>query len=202
MSSKKLVIVGAGGHSKSVADTFLQSEPKSSVVFVDITASPGKKILGHPVINETKDHIEGRVIIAIGDNKTRKRVFDKYAKFGFTNVVSNSSHIGINAKLGHGNFIANFTLIGPDSVIGDNNIVNNGAIIEHEAVVGSHCHFAPCAVVSGQCKVGDNVFMGVGSKLINNISVCSNVVIGAGATVIKDITEPGTYVGSPAAKIK
>jgi UDP-N-acetylbacillosamine N-acetyltransferase len=202
MGVKKLVIIGAGGHSKSVADIFLQSNPKSTVVFVDINADPGKKILGFPVIKETKDHIDGSVVIAIGDNNTRKRVFDKYAKFGFTNVISKNAHVGINASLGNGNFIANFTHIGPDSKIGDNNIVNNGAIIEHEAEVGNHCHFAPRSVVSGQCKVGDNVFMGVGAKLINNVSICSNVIIGAGATVIKNITEPGTYVGSPAAKIK
>lgn len=202
MGSSKLVIVGAGGQSKSVADIYLQSNPKSSVIFVDLHSDTDKKVLGYPVIKETTQHIESGLIVAIGDNITRKRVFDKYSKFVFSNVISKLAHIGLQSKIGKGNFIANFCHIGPDAVIGDNNIVNNGAIIEHEAQVGSHCHFAPNSTVSGQCKIGDNVFMGVGSKLINNISVCSNVIIGAGSTVIKNITEPGTYVGSPATKIK
>jgi UDP-N-acetylbacillosamine N-acetyltransferase len=202
MGSNKLVIVGAGGQSKSVADIFLQSNPKSSVVFVDLHSAPDKKILGFPVIKETQDHVITGLIVAIGDNITRKRVFEKYSKFVFSNVISKNAHIGLQSKIGKGNFIANFCHVGPDAVLGDNNIVNNGAIIEHEATVGSHCHFAPRSVVSGQCKIGDNVFMGVGAKLINNISICSNVIIGAGSTVIKNITEPGTYVGSPALKIK
>ena len=51
----------------------------------------------------------------------------------------------------------------------------------------------------GDVTLGDRVFVGANATIRNLVSVCSNVVIGAGAVVTKDITEPGTYVGVPAA---
>ncbi|NMB64651.1 MAG: hypothetical protein GYA16_07255 [Spirochaetes bacterium] len=92
--------------------------------------------------------------------------------------------------------------IGPFCKIGDNNIINNGAIIDHEVSIGNHCHLAPNSTISGRTLIGDYVFLGVGATIIDKLKVCSNVTIGAGAVVTKDITEPGTYVGVPAVRIK
>lgn len=50
-------------------------------------------------------------------------------------------------------------------------------------------------------RLGDQVMIGANSVLIGPLDICDDVVIGAMSTVTKDITEVGTYVGSPARRI-
>ena len=50
-------------------------------------------------------------------------------------------------------------------------------------------------------KIGNRVSIGSNATMLP-VTVCDDVVIGAGAVVTKDITEPGTYVGNPAKKIR
>jgi len=50
--------------------------------------------------------------------------------------------------------------------------------------------------------VGEGTMVGIGATVSNNVSVCDGCMIGAGAVVVKDITEPGTYAGVPARRLK
>jgi len=56
--------------------------------------------------------------------------------------------------------------------------------------------------ISGNVTINEKVYIGTGTVVLEKINICSNVTIGAGAVVTKDITEPGTYVGVPAVRIK
>ncbi len=198
----KFILLGAGGHARSVADVILSSYDKPSIVFFDSNANVKGTLYGCEIVNSFPDNFKAPIIIAIGDNNIRKRIFDKSTGMNFGKVLSSKAYISERSKLGEGVFIGNFSHIGPEAEIGDNTIVNNNAVVEHEVKIGKHCHIAPNSAISGRCVLGDLVFVGVGATIINNITICSNVIIGAGATVKDHITEPGTYVGTPAKKIK
>jgi UDP-N-acetylbacillosamine N-acetyltransferase len=198
---KKIVIIGCGGHSRSVADIVLANNPEALLLFVDHNARENETIYGFPVVKESPTEYLP-IFLAIGDNKSRMSKFEELAGAQFISIVSRNSHIGHGAIVGAGCFVGNYCHIGPEAQIGKNTIINNAAIVEHEVKVGCHCHIGPNATISGRCEIGDLVFVGAGSSIKDYVNVCPNVTIGAGATVVKNIEEPGVYAGKPARRIK
>lgn len=199
--TEQTILYGCGGHSRSVADILVGTDPAMSIVFVDGNARPAECIFGFPVVSTyelgTHDYF-----FAIGDNQKRKDIFERLGVDHLISILSPRAYISSRASIGTGCFVGNFCHIGPESCIGVNTIINTAAIIEHEVRIGSHTHIGPNAVVAGRSKIGDLVFVGTGASIGNYLSICSNVIIGAGATVVRDIAEPGTYVGTPARRIK
>jgi sugar O-acyltransferase (sialic acid O-acetyltransferase NeuD family) len=200
-SSGKTVIFGCGGHSRSVADVLLANDPRASLVFVDDNARDGEQLFDFEVCREYLLGDEG-VFLGIGDNAERKRKLEEIGERNIISVISRTAYRGHRSTIGAGCFVGNFCHIGPAATIDRNTILNTASVIEHEVTIGAHCHIGPNATISGRCTIGDLVFVGVGATVKDFISICSNAMVGAGATVVKDIVEPGTYVGTPARRIK
>jgi sugar O-acyltransferase (sialic acid O-acetyltransferase NeuD family) len=196
-----IIIVGCGGHARSVADVILYNDPGTTIVFVDINARHGETIFGFPVCGSYNIPKRQRIFVAIGDNYLRKSSIEELDETINISVLSKLAHIGQHAVVGCGSFVGNFVHVGPEVEIGKGTIINTSAVIEHEVKIGSYCHLAPNSSISGRCRLGDLVFVGVSATLKDSINICSNTIIGAGATVTSDIYEPGTYVGTPARKI-
>ncbi len=198
-----IILIGAGAHAKSVSDALLEVHPSIKIIYVDSNTKGGEKLYGFTVLNSIPDGLEKTpIFVAIGDNVIRRKIFDKIGSHPKANIISTKAYISKRSKLSSGIFIGNFCHIGTEVEIGDNVIINNGAIIEHEVKIGKHSHICPNVTIAGRVTVGERVFLGVGSSVVNNVSICSNVIVGAGSTVVDNITEPGTYVGVPARKIK
>lgn len=200
----KLYVFGCGGHARSVVDIYLNLNPQSEIIFIDANAKTDEKIFSFPVLKDVSEQLlqQNELFFASGDNEAREGLFNQYSSFNVIHILSAKAHISNIAKINRGCFVGNFCHVGPESFIEENTIINNGAIIEHEVKIGKHCHIAPNVAISGRTTIGNHVFVGVGATVINNLQICDNVIIGAGSTVIKSISEPGTYVGSPAKKIK
>ena len=86
--------------------------------------------------------------------------------------------------------------------IGRSCIINTASSIDHDCIIDDFVHVSPGVHVAGTVTIGKGTWLGIGSTVINNLEICANCIIGAGSTVIKDIKEEGTYVGSPAERIK
>jgi len=198
---EKVIIFGCGGHSRSVSDVLIDTRQGVDIAFIDGNAKAGETIFGFPVMKEIELKSSDMVFIAIGDNQKRKAEFDRLSGSNIISIISGKSHLGINSTIGRGCFIGNYSHIGPLSSIGDDTVINNGAVVDHEVEVGPHCHIGPNATISGRSRLGSCVFIGVGATVIDGITICDDVTVGAGSTVIRDITESGTYAGSPAVKI-
>lgn len=198
----KVMIIGCGGHAKSVIDVLLLSNPDIEITIVDENSQPNERLFDYPILNRIPLIENAGFFLCIGDNLKRKHKMlllkDKY----FVSIISPLAHLGKNSTIKSGSFIANFVHIGPYAQIGKNTIINTGSIIEHDVEIGDHCHIAPNSTISGKTRLENEVFVGTGATIINNLSICSNVTIGAGAVVTKSITESGTYVGCPAQKIR
>lgn len=193
-----LVILGAGGHAKVIADIAKKSGYRV-LGFLDDNAK-AKEILCMPVLGKIEDCVkfpECEFVIAIGNNAVRKAICEKYP-LRFATLIHPSAQIGMDVNIGEGTVIMANAVVNPSAVIGKHSIINTSSVVEHDCSVGDFVHISPRAVLCGTVTVGDNVHIGTGATVINNITICGDSMIGAGATVVKNITEKGTYIGIPA----
>ncbi len=200
---KKLVIIGAGGHGKVVADIAVKSGYKD-IVFLDDNATGD--CLNFPIVGATvklKELDDGRTdfVIAVGNNKIRKRIADTYS-ISWTTLIHPKACLGMETQIGEGTVVMAGAIINPGASVGTHCIVNTGAVIEHDNVLKNYVHVSPNAALGGSVHVGEGTHIGIGAIVKNNIEICSDCVIGAGAVVVHDIKEQGTYVGVPSRKIK
>ena len=95
-----------------------------------------------------------------------------------------------------------FAAVLGNAVIGEGVLINSYCSVHHDADVGAYSELSPGSRILGNVTLGKMCSVGANAVILPGISVKDNVVIGAGAVVTKDITESGTYIGSPARKIK
>ena len=202
--NKKVIIIGAGGHAKVIAD-IVRENGDTVVGFLDDSFAEKKEFYGSFVVGKTVDYEDYKndcsFIIAIGSNGVRKKISGAIDCEWYT-AIHPSAVVSASAKVGDGSCVMANAVINADAFVGEHSIVNTGSIIEHDCKIGSYTHIAPKSVVCGMTKIGELVWVGTGSTVINLVNVCDGVCIGAGGVVVKDITESGTYVGVPAKKIK
>ena len=195
---KRLIILGAGGQGKVVAD-IAKLNGYEDIAFLDDNANikecAGWRVLGP---NSMATEIEGDVFVAIGDNRIRKEITQRYQERTFPTLVHPSSVIAKGIEIGAGTVVMAGTVINPGARIGDGVIVNTCSSIDHDCVVEDYCHISVGAHLCGTVKIGKGTLIGAGSTVSNNISICSECLIGVGAVVINDIQIPGTYIGIPA----
>lgn len=201
-SQPTLVILGFGGHARSVADVAV-AIGWSRIVFVDQSAAENEQFASFPAVRllPRTDDPAWRLFPAAGENLKRRTQVEATPGTKAT-LISPSARVGIGATVGEATLVAHGAHIGPSAKIGHGVILNTHAIIEHEVRVGDFTHISVNAVVAGRSKIGSNVFLGAGAVVIDSVTVCSDVVIGAGAVVTDSIDEPGIYVGVPARRVK
>lgn len=204
MIAQKLVILGFGGHARSVADVAL-SLGYNALCFIDANARLGEQFLGHPVLPEWEcvDIEIADFFVASGDNEQRKRLCQKlvHQQQRLVSLVSPSATIGAGSEINPGTFVGHQAHIGPMAKIGQGCIINTAAVVEHECLVGDFSHVSINAALAGRSKIGQHVMIGAGATVIDGVSITDSVVVGAGAVVVASIETPGTYVGVPARSI-
>ena len=202
----KLIIIGASGHGKVVADIAIKMNKWQSIAFLDDDESI-KTSMGLEVIGRTADAFtykdEADFFVAIGSNTTREKIQEKLIEQGINVIclIHPSAVIGTNVEIGFGSVVMAGVVINSSSRIGNGCIINTSSSIDHDNVIENYVHISPGVNMAGTVKVGKGSWIGIGSVVSNNVNICSGCKVGAGAVVVKDITEPGTYVGVPVRKI-
>lgn len=203
-----ILIIGAGGHGQVVADIFrarrsagLMSSP---VAFLDDdrashgTAPGGWDVLG-PTDGLASVPHDG-VVVGIGDNRARARVFEKVTAAGAALAVAEHprSIVAGDVELGAGTMVCAGAVINTGSVVGANTIVNTGATVDHHASIGDHVHIAPGVHLGGQVRIGEGALVGIGAVVLPRVTIGAWSVVGAGAVVTADVPPGATVVGVPA----
>lgn len=206
MNQKNLILVGGGGHCKSVIDV-AESAGYNILGVLDMPEEVGKSVLDYKVIG-TDDDIPQYVdkaafIITVGFIKNpavRVRIYNKVKEAGgkLATIVASTVHVSRYATLGEGTVVMHQAVVNAGAQVGANCIINTFCNIEHDAVIGDQCHISTGTMVNGDCKVGERVFIGSQSVLANGITVGEDIIIGAGSVVRKSIFEKGVYAGNPA----
>ncbi|MCG3470214.1 acetyltransferase [Xenorhabdus bovienii] len=196
----ELTIIGAGGHCKVVIDTLSQLNYNDFIVCDMNPNKVGNKILTKEVIFLDKKINTPGFHIAIGNNKIRENIYNKFiTNFIYRNILSPFSHISAFSNLSSGIFVAANSTIAAESIIGKGAIINHGAVVEHDCIVGDFSHIAPNATLLGEVKLGKRVFIGANATILPGIRIADDSIIGAGAVVTKDILKPScTAIGIPA----
>ncbi|MBD7970569.1 acetyltransferase [Paenibacillus gallinarum] len=202
----KLLIIGAGGHGRVIADIALQMEKWKSIGFLD--DSNTKPYMGLHVLGTTQnlsEYIdEYEIIVGIGDNSKRKEVNDLIESFGaeIPVLIHPNAVIGSQVVLGMGTVVMAGVVVNCCSVIGKGCIINTGSTIDHDNSIEDFVHISPGVHLAGSVNVGYGSWLGIGSVVSNNIKINNNCILGAGSVVVKDITEAGVFAGIPAKRLK
>ncbi len=203
---KPLILLGGGGHCKSVIEA-AESAGYQIMGVLDMPEDVGKEILSTKVIG-TDDDIPRYVdkvefVITVGFIKNpviRIKLFNRIKEAGgkLATVIASTAYVSKYAFIGEGTVVMHHAFVNAGAKVGDNVILNTFANIEHDAVIGDQCHISTGTMVNGDCKVGNNCFIGSQSVLANGIIVGDDIVVGAGSLVRKSILEKGIYSGNPA----
>lgn len=203
VSTQSLVLFGAGGHGKVVADAAALG-PYRVLGFID-EAKAGEHgsipIIGDAAAVDRLREEGAHFIVAIGDCARRARVQAMLEAKGCTlaTVIHPSASVARSACIGPGSAVLAQAVVGPDATLGRGCIVNTCASVDHECSVGDFTHVAPGAHVAGGVKIGTETFVGIGSCIREYRSVGSHVIIGAGAAVVSNFGDHVTILGVPGA---
>ncbi len=197
----RLIIIGAGGHGKVVADIARLNGYKD-IGFLDNDPEV-KECAGYPVFgpnNMTKE-LDGDIFVAVGNGKIRKRLMNQYSGRNFPVLIHPNSVIGNAVLIGEGSVVMAGTVINTNTKVGRGCIINTSSSVDHDCIVRDFVHVSVGAHLCGTVTVDENTWIGTGVIVSNNVSICSDTIIGAGAVIIDDIKERGTYIGVPAKKM-
>lgn len=209
---KSIVIYGASGHGKVIAD-IIEKSGGEIIGFVDDDRSKwARPYSGYNVLGGEEQLTalcragDGKVavIIGVGANATREKIQERLFKknIPFGTAIHPSAQIEKGVTVGEGTVIMANCVVNPDTRIGAHCIINTAATIDHDGIIGDFVHISPGAHLGGGVTVGNLTWIGLGASVINNIRVAENSIVGAGAVVIRDVGANSVVVGNPAAFLR
>ena len=197
---KKLVIIGASGHGRVVADIAKKSGYEE-ICFLDDNEAM-TECGGYAVVGQSNRYIEFDcdVIVAVGDTKVRERILTEVELAGKKVPVLVHPHaiVAEDVEIGKGTVVAAGAVINPGARIGKGCIINTCSSVDHDCLVDDFVHVAVGSHLCGTVNVGAGTWIGAGVTVNNNVFICPDCMIGAGAVVVNDIEKYGTYIGVPA----
>ena len=191
---KEIILIGGGGHCKSVIDVIEQEDKFKIAGIIDNPELLNTEILGYPVIGNDDDlaTLAKRykyALITVGQIKSsllRVRLFNLATKAGFTlaSIISPNAYVSKYASIGNGVVIMHHAIVNASVSIGDNCIINSKALIEHDCLISKHCHISTNATINGGVTVESGCFVGSGATTKESITIEENSFIKAGSLVI------------------
>lgn len=208
----RVLILGAGGHGRVVLDILLAERKYAVAGFLDNQRElHGRRIDGYPVLGGIAELPEiaareraGGVIVAIGDNGTRRGLARQAEEAGLelVNAVHPSAAIARSAMIGRNVVVAAGVVVCAHCQIGDSVILNTGCIVDHQTMIGEGAHVCPGVRIAGRVTVEPGAFLGIGATVIPKVVIGCEAVVGAGAVVIENVPAMATVVGVPARRVK
>lgn len=202
---KKLLLIGGGGHCRSVLDSILSKNYYSDIGIIDNIDSV---CLGIPVIGRDSDipklilrgWTEAFITVgSVGDTKLRHKLYEmvKCAGMIVPTIIDPKAIVARGTEISEGAYVGKRAVVNSGSKIGICSIVNTGAIVEHDCSIGDFSHISPGATVCGQVYIDKNSHVGAGSVVLQNISIGANTMVGAGSIVVNDIPDAVKAYGNP-----
>ena len=182
----QIVLIGGGGHCKSVIDVIEQEGSFEIAGIVDKPELFGSSILGYPVIGSDLDLKNlakkyRNAMITVGQIKSpllRIKLYELANESGFLpSVISPTAYMSKHSKIGNGSVVMHNATVNANVSIGDNCIINSKALIEHDCYVSNHCHISTNAIVNGNVKIESNCFIGSSATIRESITIKKNSLL-------------------------
>jgi len=205
-----LLLLGAGGHARVVAETALATGRFSSIAFLDDRRSGSDQLpdpLGWPVIGPFSAAFDPQIrhqfpeaLVATGKAAVRLQWLPRLAAAGYElpAVIHPTAWVSPSSQLGAGSVVFAQAAVQSQAVIGSGAILNTGCSVDHDVQLGNGVHICPGARLAGEVQVGDRSWIGIGASVIQQICIGVDVTVGAGAAVVRDLPDGVTAVGVPA----
>ena len=199
---KQLLIIGASGHGKAVAD-IAKLNGYENILFFDDNENV-KECGKYPVVGKSSDvnNYDGDVIVAIGNADIRERFHKVYSHRNKPVLVHPSAVVADTVSIEEGTVVMAGVVLNSDAVIGKGCIINTCSSVDHDCNVSDFVHVAVGVHIAGTVNIGYKTWIGIGASVCNDLNICGGCMIGAGAVVVKDIEESGAYVGVPVHRLK
>jgi sugar O-acyltransferase (sialic acid O-acetyltransferase NeuD family) len=211
MRMKRLLIVGASGHARVVADI---ARRMGSFEIIGVCNRSGTgELEGIPVIARDVDvpalwqrEAFDLACIAIGDNWDRARAVEiitqKEPEVAFATLIHPRAVVADPASVGEGTVVMAGAVVNPGAVIGRHAVLNTNCSVDHDCQIGDFASVSPGAALGGNVKLGYCSFVGIGAAVNQGISMGNHTVIGAGAVVVRDLGDRLVAVGVPAREVR
>ena len=187
---ENIVLVGFGGHGKSVADAIESGNKYRIYGYTDLQDNYNEyRYLGtDDVLEELFSKGITRAFLCVGylgKGTLRERLDDKLKALGFSFpvIIDPTAVISKKAKIGDGTFVGKKAVINAGAIIGKQCIINTGAIVEHECKIGDFTHVAIGAILCGQVSVGKAALIGANATVIQCREVKEREIVPAGVVV-------------------
>ena len=170
--ASSVLIVGAGGFGRSVADALMAGGQYAVAGFVDDRGPALGLVLGHAVLGRLADLAALRtnhalLVVAIGDNTRRRELCAMACAAGYVlaTVVHPQALVSRHAVLGAGAMVMAGALVGTEAQVGEGAIVNAAAVVDHHAQVGAFAHLGVGACMAGGAVLHDGAWLHEGAVL-------------------------------------
>lgn len=200
-----LIVLGAGGHAKVVAETALSAGIASRIAFLDDSSS--SRVLGWPVLGNLYQALEPSIkelfplaFVAIGHPATRLLWMARLQAAGYNLpiLIHPAASISPSAQIGTASMVCAQAAVQAQAMIGMGAILNTGCSVDHDSQLAHGVHVCPGAHIAGEVQVGSRSWIGIGASVIHKVHIGSDVTVGAGAAVVRDLPDGVTAVGVPA----
>lgn len=203
MTAEPVVVLGAGGHGKVVADILLSAGFELSG-FLDDGKQPGTIVMGVTVLGSSREwlasHRGGHVALGVGNNVARERAAAACVDAGaeLVTAIHPSAVISRSATIEPGVVVMALAVVNAEAIIGRGAIINTASVIEHDCVIGAFAHVSPNAALAGACRIGARGHLGISASMLPGTSIGDDTVVGGGAVVVKSLPANAIAFGVPA----
>lgn len=204
---RKLVVLGAGGFAREIADIIRDLGPDGEyefLGFVDRDSSRKGELLNDSyVLGSLEDVGDPGGLYAVagcGDRGPRERQIAELesAKLLAAIIVHPSVIISPFVQLGCGTIVCAGTILTNSITVGEHVILNLGVTVGHDVTIGDCCVLSPGVHVSGRVTIGNECWIGTGAVVLPRLNIGDGATVGAGAVVTKDVAAGATVTGVPA----
>ncbi|MES2651654.1 MAG: acetyltransferase [Bacteroidota bacterium] len=198
---KEIIIYGASGHGKVIAELIQAAYQDINIFFAD---DREVKIFFELHVGNPKEVLnkDSQIIIGIGNNRIRKRISNELFNSNFVTLVHPRAYVSNSAKLNSGTVVMAGACINTNALIGAHVIINTNSSIDHDCIIDDYAHISPNVGLAGNVKIGEGSHIGIGANIIQGIRVGKWAIVGAGAVVIADVPDYAVVVGVPAKIVK
>lgn len=195
----------AGGHAKTVIQSFKRNGIPVDIVVDDSDATIGKQIERCTVRNpEEIEFARYNWVIANGTGLIRQEILEKLGKVGATcrNFIDEDATVERKLSVERHIYISAQCHIGGAVTLAEDILLDGGVYVGHDAEIGSHVTIGPNATIGGEVTIGNRSFVGLGANIRDEATIGEDTLIGAGATVVDDIPSNSLAVGTPAEVVR
>lgn len=210
MGVRDLVIIGAGGTSREIADAvdaINRREPRWNLLgfLDDDPAKHGTMAEGIPILGSIATRVDSGVqfIIGIASWRTPDARRAIVARLGmpperYATIIHPSAQISAHATIGVGTAVLQNVVITPGTRIGNHTLILQNVTMAHDQIVEDYVTIASGATVAGSVRLRSGCYLGAGCTIMNGVTVNDGALAAVGAVVMNEVPAGRTVAGNPA----